>query len=115
VTARVIRIEPLAPAKPAFGADCNGRGVCCLAEPCPLGVLLSGRRTGACDWVQWDGGQQRYRCGAADVAARRHWPPGTRMLATALEAAARRWISAGSGCDCTLEVARAADPPRSIR
>jgi len=37
----VILIHPEAPAKPPLGAPCNGCGVCCLAEPCPVGVLVS--------------------------------------------------------------------------
>lgn len=74
------------------GAPCNGCGVCCLAEPCPLGVLLSRRRSGACVALQWDG--TRYVCGAlaAQAGGIRGW-------------LVRRWISAGSGCDCLLEVA----------
>ena len=45
---QVIRLHPAAPAKPPETAPCNGCGVCCAAEPCPIGVLVSGRRTGAC-------------------------------------------------------------------
>ena len=41
-TGHLIRIHADAPAKPPVGAPCNGCGVCCLLEPCPLGVLLSG-------------------------------------------------------------------------
>jgi hypothetical protein len=49
----VIRIEPLAPVKPATGSPCNGCGVCCLAEPCPLGMLVSRRRHGRCSALRW--------------------------------------------------------------
>lgn len=87
---RVIEIHPDAPPKPAEGAACNGCGVCCLAEPCPLGVLISRRRHGACSALRWDGA--RYLCGV--LAAR---PQG---LAGWL---VRRWIAAGQGCDCSLE------------
>jgi hypothetical protein len=113
MSVRVIRIEPEAPPKPAFGAACNGCGVCCLAEPCPLGAVLSGRRRGACDWVRWDAAEQRYRCGAAVLEAAQ-LPPGARWLAPALQAVARRWISAGSGCDCSLEVERTIPQPGQI-
>jgi hypothetical protein len=102
MTARVIRIEPLAPAKPAFGQPCNGCGVCCLAEPCPLGMLLSGRRQGRCDALRWDEAARRYRCGAASGVAAR-LPRALRPVAPLAERLARRWISAGSGCDSTLE------------
>ena len=43
----VVWLHAEAPPKPAEGAPCNGCGLCCLAEPCPLGVLVSRRRTGA--------------------------------------------------------------------
>lgn len=89
---RVIDIHPDAPQKPALGAPCNGCGVCCLAEPCPLGVLISRRRHGACDALQWDG--ERYVCGALTAQ-----PGGLRGWWV------RRWIAAGAGCDCSLEPA----------
>jgi hypothetical protein len=85
--ATVIRIHALAPAKPAIGAACNGCGVCCLSEPCPLGVLVSRRRSGACAALNWDDAVARYRCGLADAKQ------------TLLAALARRWIAAGRGCD----------------
>ena len=61
---RVIHIEPGAPTKPREGEACNGCGVCCLSDPCPLGALLSKSRTGACHAVQWDAAASIYRCGA---------------------------------------------------
>ena len=44
MTHAVIYLHPAAPAKPAVGAACNGCGVCCAWQPCPLGMLVSGRR-----------------------------------------------------------------------
>jgi hypothetical protein len=110
LTRQTIHIHPQAPAKVAPGAPCNGCGVCCLAEPCPLGVLLSGRRTGACAALRWEG--TLYRCGALvaprEVVAQR-LPRGLGWLAPVLVFALRRlgarWIAAGTGCDCHLEVA----------
>lgn len=106
--ARVIHIEPLAPPKPAFGAPCNGCGLCCLAEPCPLGVLVSRKRTGACTALRWNDAESRYRCGmvsdAAGVMGAR-W----RWAAPWVQRLARRWISAGSGCDATLEAVAPVD------
>jgi hypothetical protein len=103
-------MEPAAPLKPLEGQPCNGCGVCCLTEPCPLGVLLTGRRTGACNALRWDAEAGLYRCGAlsepqAVLALRlptvlRGVSP---LLARGLPRLARRWISAGSGCDCSLE------------
>ena len=110
---RVIHIEPLAPPKPALGQACNGCGVCCLSEPCPLGVLLSGRRRGACAALQWEAAASRYRCGAISaphavlVQALPRWAAAlARPLARVMPALARRWIASGTGCDCTLETIR---------
>ena len=90
---RVIHIHPHAPAKPALGAACNGCGVCCLSEPCPVGMLVSRRRSGACAVVAWDEVAGCYRCGLIDSR---------RPLRSAL---AKRWIAAGRGCDSSAEVA----------
>lgn len=84
---QTIRIHAAAPVKPAMGAACNGCGVCCLGEPCPLGALLSLRLRGACKALRWSADDRRYRCAAAD--SRRRW----------LAWLARRWIAAGQGCD----------------
>ncbi len=88
VSSHIIRNEPSAPAKPPEGAPCNGCGGCCLAEPCPLGMLLSRKRTGACVALRWSAPDHRYHCGAVQG------PWG---------ALARRWISAGTGCDSNLQ------------
>lgn len=94
-----------------MGAPCNGCGVCCLIEPCPLGVLLSGRRSGACAALRWHDETARYRCGAmieAKSVLQEVLPRWLRTLAPALAPVlgrlAGRWIAAGQGCDCSLEV-----------
>lgn len=106
-----IYIHPSAPAKPAWGATCNGCGVCCLLEPCPLGVLLTGRRQGACDAVMWSDTQHRYQCGMVlqpRTVLQKRYPRLPRWALSAshtvLTRWARRWISAGSGCDASVEV-----------
>jgi hypothetical protein len=106
---QIIHIEPAAPAKPALGAPCNGCGVCCLAEPCPLGVVLSGKRRGACDALVWVPTGVHYRCGALvepQAVLQGRLPNGLRWLgrwlAPLLSRLARRWIAAGIGCDCKL-------------
>ncbi|MDP4299662.1 hypothetical protein [Leptothrix discophora] len=97
--ARLIAIHPAAPPKPAWGQSCNGCGVCCLQEPCPVGALLSLRRHGACDALRWSDAAGRYHCGLlsqpADVL-----PRALRPLSGWLSRRAHRWIAAGIGCDC---------------
>lgn len=102
----VIKIHPQAPAKPALGAPCNGCGICCLVEPCPLGMLVSRRRRGACRALRWREAEYRYVCGMlAEPLAVLGWRGRlARALEPALRRLARRWIAAGRGCDATLEV-----------
>ena len=106
---RVILLRGDAPRKPAHGAACNGCGLCCAAQPCPLGMLLSRRRSGACLALRWP--QDRYRCGVL-VDARgvlsqalpglvRWLEP---VLASLLRRVGARWIAAGTGCDSSLQV-----------
>jgi hypothetical protein len=91
MTHRIIQLHVRAPAKPAVGAACNGCGVCCAAEPCPLGMLLSLRRRGRCRMLAWDGATGRYGCAALAQAP---------ALVAPL---VRRWIAAGVGCDSDLQ------------
>ncbi|MCW7540596.1 hypothetical protein OOT46_22485 [Aquabacterium sp. A7-Y] len=102
---RVIYLQPEAPAKPPEGAPCNGCGICCADEPCPLGQVLSGRRRGACAALLWSDGERRYRCGALSHP-RRVLPPALAALAPVLKRVARRLIAAGSGCDSSVEASR---------
>jgi len=116
---QVIHIHPEAPPKPPEGAPCNGCGVCCLAEPCPVGMLVSRKRHGACDLLRWSGVQGRYVCGLladGDASAGAGTGAGgarSRPLWRRLwQAWARRLISAGSGCDASIEVGAKAAPSR---
>jgi hypothetical protein len=94
---QVILIQPLAATKPPMGAPCNGCGLCCLVEPCPLGVVLSRSRTGPCKALQWVQAERQYRCGALPALS-------TQSLLGRLKARlVLRWIGAGAGCDCDLE------------
>ena len=104
----VVWLQPQAPAKPAEGAPCNGCGLCCLAEPCPLGALVSRRRRGACVALRWSDADQRYWCGmVADPASVTGWRHP--WVVRGLSRLARRWIASGVGCDAQLQ----AQPPSS--
>jgi hypothetical protein len=105
-----ILIQAEAASKPAPGAPCNGCGVCCLLEPCPLGVVLSGRRHGACVALSWRTEANQYRCGAlsepVEVLQNVLPRPLRRLapwLAPGLARLAKRWIAVGQGCDSTVE------------
>jgi len=91
----VILLHTEAPPKPAEGQACNGCGVCCAAAPCPVGQILSRRRTGACVALHWAEDAKRYRCGVVDDPGRHlPWLPARWGRRLAL-----RWIAAARGCD----------------
>ncbi|MBV8618675.1 MAG: hypothetical protein JOY84_07430 [Curvibacter sp.] len=102
----VIEVHREAPDRPAFGQPCNGCGQCCLAEPCPLGMLVSRRRHGACAALCWHPGAAQYRCGLLEDPAALLGPR-WRWLASRLRPwlvrCIRRWIAAGAGCDARFE------------
>ena len=100
---QVIHIHPEAPSKPALGAPCNGCGVCCLAEPCPLGQVISRKRSGACEALRWSEADGLYRCGGL-TDTEGLLGPRWRWAAPLLRRLARRWIAAGVGCDATITV-----------
>jgi hypothetical protein len=99
----MLHLHETAPPKPAWAEPCNGCGVCCAYAPCPVGILISKRRTGACSALEWVNQESRYRCGMLVdpqkyTGLQAGWMENlTRRLIT-------RMIAAGSGCDCSLEV-----------
>lgn len=98
----MVWLHPQSPPKPPPGAPCNGCGLCCAAEPCPLGIVLTRRRRGRCAALQWDEAGQRHLCGAL-AAPRAHLPALRWLPLRWLQRLVRRWIDAGAGCDSTLE------------
>lgn len=95
---QTIPIHLEAPQKPAWGEGCNGCGVCCAAEPCPVGVLVSGRRQGACRALEWRDAECRYVCGMVSAPGR-YLGLDRRWLNSIASKLASRMISSGSGCD----------------
>jgi len=95
---QTITLHAHAPAKPALGTPCNGCGICCAAERCPVAWLFLPRSRGTCTALEWDGATQRYRCGMVVHAA-----DYVRCLPRRWEARAGRWfayrVAAGRGCD----------------
>ena len=98
---QTIHIHPAAAPKPAWGEPCNGCGVCCATEPCPVGMVISRRRRGACEALVWNEAESRYRCGVVSEPQRFAVP---RWLAGMAARFALRMIAAGTGCDCDLTV-----------
>jgi hypothetical protein len=52
--------QPVAP-PPAYGAPCNGCGLCCIEEVCEIGQVLGLEGSGACRGLRFEDG--RYWCG----------------------------------------------------
>ena len=77
-----------------------------MSAPCPIGIVVSGRFHGRCRALVWHAEAAHYRCGVVDAPALRT-PRGLRWAAPLLARLARRYISAGSGCDCSLEAGEA--------
>lgn len=73
-------------------------------------MVLSAKRLGACVALRWNAQARQYRCGVvvnATEALGSALPTALRWLAPVLgwplARLARRWISAGSGCDSSLQ------------
>lgn len=106
---KVILVHPLAPSHPGIGQACNGCGLCCLWQPCPVGMVVTGRVRGACRALVWSDSQGAYRCGLLQTPERFvHWLP-----ADLVRRLARRWIAAGVGCDAPLRPLKEPDAPPS--
>gem|GEM_PF-6887865 len=98
---QVIRLHLAAPAKPPEHQPCNGCGVCCAVAPCPIGAVVSRRLEGPCDALVWVDDPGLYRCGLI-ARPEAHWPRMLHHAAPWLAGLARRYVSAGSGCDSSL-------------
>lgn len=81
--------------KPAYGQPCNGCGLCCLEELCPLGQIVFQRVRGPCPALSASGGAMV--CGL--VAEPTRYRPGD---AVSLAEAALMLIGAGVGCDAMI-------------
>jgi hypothetical protein len=98
-----IELHAFAPAKPLPGEPCNGCGVCCAAEPCPVAILFLFQRKGRCRALIWQEENSRYICGM--VAAPHRY---SLLIPTSFSAVMGRFfssrIAAGIGCDSNIEL-----------
>jgi hypothetical protein len=96
---REIALHAASPDKPQPGEPCNGCGVCCAMETCPVGRVVFFRKRGPCPALRWESGQTCYVCGLVrEPGSHLRWlPAACRGAATRLVA---RAIAAGQGCDC---------------
>lgn len=90
------------PEKPPHGSPCNGCGLCCEAELCPLAAALYRRWEGPCPALtSTDDG--RKICGLA-TDPRAHFPAKVRRWgAFEMRRTATVLIGAGVGCDAQVE------------
>jgi hypothetical protein len=95
---KIIFLHAVAPPKPAEGATCNGCGVCCSHAPCPLGMLLTRRVSGACVALSWNASASLYQCGA--LVEPKRWLPW--LPSDVARRLVLRWIAATEGCDSDL-------------
>lgn len=105
---QIIHLHRQAPPKPPMGLPCNGCGLCCAAETCPLARLRFLRRQGPCPALEWTaagptGEPARYRCGLL-LRPRHYWPGLPAWAAPLARRLTRRWIAAGSACDSQAEI-----------
>ncbi|MBC3921029.1 hypothetical protein H8L32_26435 [Undibacterium sp. CY18W] len=94
----IIWLQANAPMKPLLGQPCNGCGVCCAAEPCPVARVFLWQLRGSCLALEWHADVQQYRCGMlVQPATYLRWLPTSWQAWFAKRV--RRWIAAGTACD----------------
>lgn len=94
----IIWLQHQAPKKPEVGQACNGCGVCCAAEPCPVSRVFLFQWRGACRALEWDAQALHYRCGMLlrPTYHARYLPT---FLHSFMARCVKRWIAAGTACD----------------
>ena len=100
---QIIQIHALAPAKPALGEPCNGCGVCCAAEPCPVSLALLWPHQAPCKALIWHDVENRYLCGMVMQPSNYLvWLP---IFADKFASKLfKRWIVADTNCDADVSI-----------
>lgn len=103
LTEQIIHIHPQAPQKPATGAPCNGCGVCCAAEPCPVSLALLWPHKAPCRALIWDEQATRYLCKMVSKPSQQlKWLP--KQLDQLASQLFKRWIAADTHCDADVDI-----------
>lgn len=101
--AQIITIHAEAPQKPVLGQPCNGCGICCAAEPCPVSLALLWPHQAPCRALIWSTVEQRYLCGMVNQPSRfLPWLPA--RLNPYTSRLFKRWIAADTVCDADVEL-----------
>lgn len=110
--AQVIWLHWQAPPKPVAGQTCNGCGVCCATEPCPVASVFLWQYRGSCRALIWAPDAGRYLCGMLTQPARYlRWLPQRGEAWFSRRVA--RWIAAETVCDSTVSAELQAEPASS--
>lgn len=100
---QLIELHHLAPDKPDYSARCNGCGVCCAVEPCPVAHLLLLQLKGKCRALLWQDEASRYVCGLV-VHPDRY----ARLIPQSLRGSIGSFfasrIAVGAGCDFAAKI-----------
>jgi len=95
---QIIHIHAEAPSKPSIGTPCNGCGVCCAAEPCPVSLALLWPHSTPCKALVWVENDKRYLCGMVSEPSHFiQWLP--KLLDKKMGQLFKRWIAADTLCD----------------
>ena len=106
----IIWLHPQAPVKPALGQACNGCGVCCAAEPCPVARVFLWQYRGTCHALRWNEEATRYQCGMLMQPTHYlRWLP--LRWETSFSQLVSRWIASGIGCDSDADAETPPDVP----
>jgi hypothetical protein len=100
---QTIELHEKAPSKPDFGVTCNGCGICCAAEPCPVAYLFLFQRKGRCRALLWQEDNSRYACGMV-VCPDNYSRLIPRMFRKWVGAFIATRIAVGKGCDSSIEI-----------
>ena len=100
---QTVELHHLAPAKPEYGARCNGCGMCCAAEPCPVAFFFLLQFKGRCRALLWQNDKNRYVCGMVVCPDQYVSVIPKRLRARAGRFFASR-IATDYGCDLAAEV-----------